>query len=99
MSGKTPAAPQPYRSPIFRPSSAVIVASPRPSSVAGGWNGVTIETIPLVCDHQNTWLVERQDPLGTPLRVVTAVQAENFQAFWLDTITQSPRSWPRGGDM
>jgi len=57
-------------------------------AVAGGWSGATLETMPLMLDHVDSWLVERQSPAGKPFRVVTAVQAEEFQSFWLNQVTQ-----------
>ena len=61
---------------------------PLTCAVAGGWTGVTTETIPLVVVDQEGWLIERRDPQGEPLRVGTAVQAEKFHTFWLDQVTQ-----------
>jgi purine nucleosidase len=61
---------------------------PLACAVAGGWGGVTVETMPLLFEHQDGWVVERPDPAGKPFRVVTGVQAEEFRAFWLDMLTR-----------
>jgi inosine-uridine nucleoside N-ribohydrolase len=61
---------------------------PLACAVAGGWTGITTESMALTVEHQDSWLVERRDPLGTPFRVVTAVQTEAFHAFWLDLVAQ-----------
>jgi purine nucleosidase len=61
---------------------------PLACAVAGGWGGVTIETMPLLLEHQDGWVVERLDPTAKPFRVVTTVQAEKFRTFWLDMLTR-----------
>jgi inosine-uridine nucleoside N-ribohydrolase len=67
---------------------------PLACAVALGWDGVTIETVPLapvieVGTHGGKgdgWLRLRVDPDGRPFRVVTAVDAARFAAYWLEAL-------------
>jgi inosine-uridine nucleoside N-ribohydrolase len=56
---------------------------PLACAVALGWSGVTVETIPLTPAVEDGWLLLRADPTGRPFRVVTAVDAARFAAYWL----------------
>jgi hypothetical protein len=49
--------------------------------------GVTIETIGLSLLAEDGWVRVCADPDGGPFRVVTAVDAMRFAAFWLDALT------------
>lgn len=60
-------------------------------AVALGWEGVTIETLPLLVELEGEWLRERIDPGGRPVRVVTRVDGAKLNAFWLDTVTRGNR--------
>jgi inosine-uridine nucleoside N-ribohydrolase len=61
---------------------------PLACAVALGWDGVTIEETPVAITIQDGWLVERVDPAGRPMRVVTSVDADRFNRFWADVVTQ-----------
>ena len=60
---------------------------PLACAVALGWDGVTVETLPLLAELEGEWLRDRIDPHGRPFRVVTRVERERFNAFWLSTVT------------
>ncbi len=60
---------------------------PLACAVALGWNeGVEIEELPLAIEEQDRRLVERVDPAGKPFRVVTKVDGERFNQFWLEKL-------------
>jgi hypothetical protein len=56
---------------------------PLACAVALGWDGATVETIALTMAVKDGWLRLRPDPHGRPFRVVTAVDAARFSAYWL----------------
>jgi purine nucleosidase len=58
-------------------------------AVALGWNGVTIETLPLALREEGGWLLEEERPGGRPTAVVTAVEGERFNRLWLETVTRT----------
>jgi inosine-uridine nucleoside N-ribohydrolase len=58
-------------------------------AAALGWSGVTVQTLPLAIDEQAGWLVERVMAGGKPTRVVTAVEAERFNSFWLRVVARA----------
>lgn len=62
---------------------------PLTCAVALGWDGVTIEEVPLAIEDRGGWLFERRSPHGKPFRVVRAVDGPRFDAFWLDVVTGS----------
>jgi purine nucleosidase len=60
---------------------------PLACAVAIGWGGVTIERLPLALEAEGDWLRLRVDPAGgRRLPVVTAVERERFEPFWLETV-------------
>jgi len=59
---------------------------PLACAVAVGWDGVTVETLPLVPVEEDGWLRMRIDPRGRPLHVVTTVEPIQFNAHWLRTV-------------
>lgn len=59
---------------------------PLACAVALGWEGVTIEELPLRLDMQDGYPVERIADDGARLPVVTAVEGERFNQFWLDRV-------------
>jgi inosine-uridine nucleoside N-ribohydrolase len=63
---------------------------PLACAVALGWSGATVETLPVALALDEGWLRMRVDPDGRPLRVVTAVDRDAFNALWLDTVTRRP---------
>jgi purine nucleosidase len=57
-------------------------------AIAVGWdNGVEITEIPLKLDWRNGWLHESIDPTGRPTRVVTKIDGNGFNRFWIDTVS------------
>ncbi len=63
---------------------------PLACAVAAGWDGVTVERLPLVTRLTGGVLTFAVDPDGRPTRVVTAVDAERFAHDWLDTVAPVP---------
>jgi len=62
---------------------------PLACAVALGWNGVKISEIPLLLTVKDEWLYEYFSETGKPTRVVTEVDGNRFNTFWLETITHS----------
>ena len=60
-------------------------------AVALGWEGVTIETLPLRLREEDGWLIEEERPDGVPIRVVTAVDGPRFNEFWYERVTSAGR--------
>ena len=60
---------------------------PLACAVALGWDGVTIEETRVSVELREDWLHEEAHPDGRPMRVVTGVDAERFDRFWLDVVT------------
>ena len=56
-------------------------------AIALGWDGVAVETLPLLVEPNGEWLRTRVDPGGRPFRVVTSIGRERFDGFWLTTVT------------
>ncbi|MCA0454473.1 MAG: nucleoside hydrolase [Chloroflexi bacterium] len=57
-------------------------------AIALGWReGVSIETVPLKLEMRDTYLYETPDANGRPTRLVTTVDVEAFNRFWLDVVT------------
>jgi purine nucleosidase len=63
---------------------------PLTAAVALGWDGVTIETVPLAFALEGGWLRMRAQPGGRPVRVVTGVDRERFAARWLAAVAGRP---------
>ncbi|HET6596401.1 MAG TPA: nucleoside hydrolase [Anaerolineales bacterium] len=58
-------------------------------AIALGWrDGVEMEEFPLLTEEQDGWLVERIDPSGKPVRVVTRINGQGFNEFWLRKIAK-----------
>lgn len=64
---------------------------PLACAVALGWDGVRIEELRLRLDSEDSYLVERPDRSGRPLRVVTAVDTVWFNELWLDVVAPMAR--------
>jgi inosine-uridine nucleoside N-ribohydrolase len=63
---------------------------PLACAIALGWrDGVEISEIPVRLTVEDSWLVQRIDPGGIPVKVVTRVDANRFGELWLDTVTRS----------
>jgi inosine-uridine nucleoside N-ribohydrolase len=61
---------------------------PLACAIALGWNdGVTISEIPLRSEIRDGWMYQSVDDGGKLTRVVTGVDGEKFNEFWLDLIT------------
>jgi inosine-uridine nucleoside N-ribohydrolase len=61
---------------------------PLACAIALGWDdGAQIQEIPLILKEKEGWLHEQIDPAGKPVRVVTQIDGERFNSFWLDKIT------------
>ena len=59
---------------------------PLTCAIALGWNeGVEIRDVPLQWQIEDSWLRHTINSSGKPTRVVTRVDGEAFNAFWLNT--------------
>lgn len=56
-------------------------------AVAAGWDGVTVETLPLVLAEEDGWLHEAEAPGGRPTAVVTAIEGDRFDELWYQTVS------------
>jgi inosine-uridine nucleoside N-ribohydrolase len=66
---------------------------PLACAVAVGWNvGIVCQEVPLRLETREGWLHEEIEPSGKPTRIVTSIDASRFNRFWLDTVTNNPRS-------
>ena len=60
---------------------------PLACAIALGWTeGVEISEIPLKTEIKDGWLYQTIHPGGTPTRVVTRINADKFNEFWLNTV-------------
>jgi inosine-uridine nucleoside N-ribohydrolase len=58
-------------------------------AIALGWNeGVEVSEIPLEFEIEDGWLCQRVDDSGKPSRVVTRVNGDKFNEFWLSTVVR-----------
>ncbi len=68
---------------------------PLACAIALGWNdGVEIRDIPLKVTIEDGWLHQRIDASGTPTRVVTRVNGDAFNEFWLSMVTRQRAAVP-----
>lgn len=59
-------------------------------AIASGWDkGVEISEFPLKSEIEDGWLRQRVDEGGKPTRVVTRVDGDAFNEFWLGTMVSS----------
>ena len=67
---------------------------PLACAVAAGWDGVTIERMPVGLDlhDERLWMSER--PGASELRMVTAVEGERFERTWLDAVVRASSGAP-----
>jgi len=56
-------------------------------AVAAGWDGARTELIPLELGTRAGWMCESVSKSGRPTSVVTEIDREAFNQFWLDTVT------------
>ncbi len=62
---------------------------PLTCAIAAGWReGVEISEILLKLESRDGWLDETVDPEGKPVRVVTRIDADRFDEFWLETVSR-----------
>jgi hypothetical protein len=62
---------------------------PLACAIALGWDdGVEIENFPLLTEERDGWLVEHIDPMGKPVRMVTKINGQGFNEFWLRKIVR-----------
>jgi purine nucleosidase len=60
---------------------------PLACAIALGWNqGVEIEEIPLILEEKEGWLIERIDERGKATQLVTKVDGEAFNQYWIDQV-------------
>jgi hypothetical protein len=55
-------------------------------AVAAGWEGARTEMVPLELETRDGWLYERISKSSEPTSVVTEIDREAFNQFWLDTV-------------
>jgi inosine-uridine nucleoside N-ribohydrolase len=64
---------------------------PLACAIATGWDtGVEFEEGALVVEEKGGWLVERFAAWGKPARVVTKIDAEAFNRYWLEMMINEP---------
>jgi inosine-uridine nucleoside N-ribohydrolase len=65
---------------------------PLTCAIALGWDeGVEITEIPLKLNLRNGWLHETIDTAGKPTRVVTKIDGNRFNEFWIATVSSVSR--------
>ena len=65
---------------------------PLACAIAVGWDeGVEITEIPLKLDLRNGWLHEIIDTAGKPTKVVTRIDGNRFNEFWIATVSSVSR--------
>lgn len=64
-------------------------------AVAAGWDGVSVETMPLVPGYHGRNLTFVPDSSGRPTRIVTAVDSPRFARDWLHAVERADKL--RGG--
>jgi purine nucleosidase len=61
---------------------------PLACAIALGWReGVVIETVPLKLEVRDTYLYETRDSAGRPTPLVTQIDADAFNQYWLNILT------------
>jgi len=61
---------------------------PLACAIALGWrDGVVMETLPLKLEVRESYLYEVVDPSGKPTRLVTQIDANAFNDFWVNTVS------------
>ena len=61
---------------------------PLACAIALGWDGATIEEVPLGLEMRDGLLQETVRPDGKSTRIVTRVDGDAFNRFWLDMVTR-----------
>ena len=63
---------------------------PLACAIALGWNdGVETSEIPLKSEIKDGWLCQKADDNGILTRVVTRVNGDRFNEFWLNTVVRA----------
>ncbi len=66
---------------------------PLACAIALGWHdGVAMREVPLKLELEGGWLHEKIDPVGKPTRVVTQIDGNKFDEFWIETLRRL--NWP-----
>ena len=66
---------------------------PLACAIALGWSeGIEISEIPLKLELMDGWLYEKIDGTGKPTRVVTKIDGDRFNEFWIKTISARSES-------
>ncbi len=66
---------------------------PLACAIAAGWNqGVEIVEIPLTLELRNGMLYEAINSPGKPAKVVTKMDGDKFDEFWISTVSRMPQS-------
>lgn len=73
--------------PALPPDFINFLHDPLAVAVALGWDGASIETLPLTVVAEDGWLRERIDSAGRPTRVVAAIDAPRFNRLWVDVVS------------
>lgn len=76
------------RCPALPPDTINMQHDPLTCAIALGWRqGVEIETVPFKLEmREDDLLFEIPNPAGIPMRVVTKIDADAFNQFWIDTV-------------
>lgn len=61
---------------------------PLTAAVALGWNGVEIRELPLIIEEKDKVLYEHIDSAGKIFKVITKVDGNKFNEFWLNQVTR-----------
>ncbi|HEU0025979.1 MAG TPA: nucleoside hydrolase [Ktedonobacterales bacterium] len=73
--------------PALPPDFINFLHDPLAVAVALGWDGATIETLPLTLVDELGWLRLREEPDGRPTRVTTAIDAPRFHRLWVEMVS------------
>lgn len=60
-------------------------------AVALGWDGATVDTMPLVAGPHDRWLAFTPAGDGKPIRIVTRADSSRFEADWLRSVEDADR--------
>jgi purine nucleosidase len=61
---------------------------PLACAVALGWDGVKMSKVPLKLEVKDGWLYEYVNPAGKATRIVTEVDGNKFNEFWMELVTK-----------
>ncbi|HEX5416508.1 MAG TPA: nucleoside hydrolase [Chloroflexota bacterium] len=72
--------------PGLPPDIVNFLHDPLACAVALGWDGATVESLPLSVELQGEWVREIVDPRGRPYRVVTQIEQKRFNEQWAQVV-------------